>query len=157
MLQNAPRKIGRISDEIRSDPALRRSGTRRALSRRERKIAVLGLSESLITFVDGAGGVLSFVELRLPAECRVLGSLVGTLAAVGVQILHIRVQRDRDQVNHRLRVAECDGSEVACARRFEVEGAVSNLVERELENVRRPLSKSRLSARAAAKLSIGRP
>jgi hypothetical protein len=118
---------------------------------------VLGISESLITFVDGAGGVLSFVELRLPTECRILGSLVGTLAAVGVQILHIRVQKHRDHVKHRLRVAECDGSEVTSPKRFEVEGVLSSLVERELENVRRPLAKSRLTAHSADGLTVRRP
>ena len=103
---------------------------------------VIGISESLVTFVDGAGGVLAFVEFRLPSECRILDSLVGTLAAVGVQILHIQVRRHRDHVNHRVRVAECDGSDVASTRRFEVQGVLSSLVARELENVRRPLAKS---------------
>lgn len=105
--------------------------------------AVLGISESLITFIDGAGGALSLVEFRLPSECRVLDSLVGTLAAVGVQILHIRVRKQRDYVNHRLRVAECDGSEVLAPRRLEVQHALMSLVEGSLTNVRRPLAKAR--------------
>ncbi|HEX6271858.1 MAG TPA: hypothetical protein VFZ53_02405 [Polyangiaceae bacterium] len=104
---------------------------------------MLGISESLITFIDGAGGALSQVEFRLPSECRILESLVGTLAAVGVQIQHIQVQTRRDHVNHRLRVAECDGSDVPPPRRLEVQHALLGLVERALGNARRPLAKSR--------------
>jgi hypothetical protein len=104
---------------------------------------VLGISESLVTFVDGAGGALSLIELRLPNECRILESLVGTLAALGVQILHIRVQARRDHVDHSLRVAECDGSEVVGPSRHEVQHALVALVEAALRNVRRPLAKSR--------------
>jgi hypothetical protein len=128
------------------------AGTSRAL-----RALVIGISESLLTFVDGAGGVLSFVEFRLPCECRILDSLVGTLSALGVQILHIQVQRHRDHVNHRVRVAECDGSDVASPRRFEVQHALSDLVARELESVRRPLAKSRLSVPVVAGSSAGRP
>jgi len=102
---------------------------------------VLGISESLITFIDGAGGALSLVEFRLPSECRILESLVGTLTAIGVQILHIQVQRQRDHVNHRLRVAECDGSEVFAPRRLEVQHALMSLVEGSLTSARRPLAK----------------
>lgn len=111
---------------------------------------VLGISESLVTFVDGANGALSFVEFRLPSECRILESLVGTLATLGVQILHIQVRMQSDHVNHRLRVAECDGSEVNAPRRGEVQHALLGLVERGLRNVRRPLAKSSPSGRAAA-------
>lgn len=104
---------------------------------------MLGISESLVTFVDGAGGALSLIEFRLPNECRILESLVGTLAALGVQILHIRVQAYRDHVDHRLRVAECDGMDVPAPRRHEVQFALVSLVETALRNVRRPLAKSR--------------
>lgn len=110
---------------------------------------VLGISESLVTFVDGANGALSFIEFRLPSQCRVLESLVGTLAALGVQILHIQVRAHSDHVNHRLRVAECDGSEVNSPRRTEVQHALLGLVECALRNVRRPLAKSSPSGRVA--------
>jgi hypothetical protein len=60
-------------------------------------------------------------------------------------------------VNHRVRVAECDGSDVASPRRFEVQHALSDLVARELESVRRPLAKSRLSVPVVAGSSAGRP
>jgi hypothetical protein len=103
----------------------------------------LGISESLITFIDGAGGALSHVEFRLPSECRILGSLVGTLAALGVQILHIQVQPKSDHITHRLRVAQSDGSDVPMARRLEVQHALLALVECALRSVRRPLAKSR--------------
>ena len=111
---------------------------------------MLGISESLITFIDGAGGALSQVEFRLPSECRILDSLVGTLAALGVQILHIQVRPQRGQVDHRLRVAECDGTDVPSPRRLEVQRALVGLVERALRNVRRPLVKSRPLALAAS-------
>jgi len=111
---------------------------------------VLGISESLITFIDGAGGALSQVEFRLPPECRILDSLVGTLAALGVQILHIQVRPQRGEVDHRLRVAECDGNDVPPPRRLEVQHALLGLVERALGNVRRPLAKSRPIELAAA-------
>jgi hypothetical protein len=110
---------------------------------------VLGISESLITFVDGANGALTFVEFRLPSECRVLESLVGTLAALGVQILHIQVRKHQDHVNHRVHVAECDGSAVNLPRRTEVQHALLGLVDCALRNVRRPLAKSNPSGRAA--------
>jgi hypothetical protein len=106
------------------------------------------LSESLVTFIDGAGGALSAIEFRLPSECRILGSLVSTLAAVGVQIMHIQVQPQADQVNHRLRVAECDGSAVNAPRRLEVQHALLGLVESAIRNMRRPLAKSRPSRAA---------
>lgn len=137
MSQKAPRAIAlHLPGKARQTQGIR-AGTPCAL-RRE----VLGISESLITFVDGAGGALSLVELRLPSDCRVLESLVGTLAALGVQILHIQVRKHRGHVDHRLRVAECDGSEVASPRRVEVQKALLELVDRALRNVRRPLAKS---------------
>jgi hypothetical protein len=104
---------------------------------------MLGMSESLVTFIDGAGGALSAIEFRLPSECRILESLVSTLAVVGVQIMHIQVQPHADQVSHRLRVAECDGSAVKAPRRLEVQHALLGLVECAIRNVRRPLAKSR--------------
>lgn len=110
---------------------------------------MLGISESLVTFVDGANGALSLIEFQLPSQCRVLESLVGTLAALGVHILHIQVRTHRDHVNHRLRVAECDGSAVNAPRRTEVQHALLDLVEGALHNVRRPLAKSNPSARVA--------
>lgn len=119
--------------------------------------AVLGISESLVTFVDGAGGALSLIELRLPNECRVLESLVGTLAALGVQILHIRVQAHRDHVDHRLRVAECDGTDVPAPRRHEVQFALVSLVEAALRNVRRPLAKSRSKGDGGKTRSVRAP
>jgi UTP:GlnB (protein PII) uridylyltransferase len=109
---------------------------------------VLSLSQSLVTFVDGANGALSFIEFRLPSECRILESLVGTLAALGVQILHIQVRTQRNHVDHRLRVAECDGSDVNVPRRVEVQHALLGLVETALDNVRRPLAKSGSTERA---------
>ena len=112
---------------------------------------MLGISESLIRFVDGAGGALSLIEFRVPSECRILESLVGTLAAIGVQILHIQVRNHRDHVDHRLRVAECDGSLVASPRRVEVQRALLELVECALSNVRRPLARSRRASDVAAK------
>jgi hypothetical protein len=114
-------------------------------------VLVLGISESLVTFVDGAGGALSLIEFRLPSECRVLESLVGTLAAVGVQILHIQVRPRRDHVDHRLRVAECDGSAVNAPRRHEVQRELLRLVETALRNVRRPLVKSRSGTNATSR------
>ena len=110
---------------------------------------MLSLSQSLVTFVDGANGALSFIELRLPSECRILESLVGTLAALGVQILHIQVRTQPSHVDHRLRVAECDGSDVNPPRRVEVQHALLGLVEHSLDNVRRPLAKAGFSERAA--------
>jgi hypothetical protein len=112
---------------------------------------VLGISESLVTFVDGAEGALSLVEFCLPTQCRILDSLVATLTAIGVQILHIQVQAGGDHVKHRVRVAECDGSAVNAPRRLEVQRALLELVECALRNVRRPLAKSR-SLRARVSL-----
>jgi hypothetical protein len=136
MLQKAPGGIGRKISTYSAN-AVFHAGTQRAF-----RPAVLGISESLVTFIDGAGGALALVEFRLPSECRILDSLVGTLAAVGVQILHIQVRKQRDHVNHRLRVAECDGSEVLSPRRLEVQHALMSLVEGSLTNVHRPLAKA---------------
>lgn len=137
MLQNAPCKSARDSHEVRLDQRFYELA-RTVLDAR----LVLGISESLVTFVEGAGGALSLIEFRLPSECRILESLVGTFAAIGVQILHIQVSARSDHVAHRLRVAECDGSNVGASRRLEVQGALIGLIEGALRNVRRPLAKS---------------
>jgi hypothetical protein len=145
MLQKAPRKNARARPKVRLDSHFFHWHAT-CLSR----LSVLGISESLVTFVEGAGGALSLIEFRLPLECRILDSLVGTLAAIGVQILHIQVHAHQDHVAHRLRVAECDGSNVAAPRRLEVQGALLGLVEAALRNVRRPLAKSQRHKKSVA-------
>ena len=149
MSQNTPRARCTLP-EVWLDSRLLCVGTRCAHAH-----DVLGISESLVTFVDGAGGALSLVEFRLPSQCRILESLVGALAAIGVQIMHIRVRTHDDHLNHSLRVAECDGSAVGTPRRSEVQRVLTGLVERALANVRRPIVKSRPRSQTAT--PVGSP
>lgn len=87
-------------------------------------------AEVTAKFAGGIGDALSLVELRVPQNVCLMGSLVVALSAIGVHILRIDVQRRANRLDHVIRIGDSDGSAVPAPRRPEVQRTLLELLDR---------------------------
>jgi [protein-PII] uridylyltransferase len=86
-------------------------------------------SETVVRFVEGAGGALVTLEVETDDQSGLLHALSQTLFEQGVQIAESEVRTMGGRVYDRFHIHEVDGSAIAPARRLQIQVAVLAAVQ----------------------------
>lgn len=81
-----------------------------------------------VRFLEGSNGLLSGLEVSVPEGAPELVELYRSLRRMGVQVLHVKLTRDRQQLVYKLLIAELNGAEMCRERWLSIQTPVLRCV-----------------------------